>query len=253
MKKFLSLHIHSNWASWSSDDVNLYKEVELVKDNEFTENEKYGNKEFMVHCLPSDKTFYNNREDCSKLPQFKNLIKKYKALGWKLDTEIEGFKEMVKNYWIEVKNERAKERKSNGFVVYDYEKMSKEDYQGGFSNFVFNQKRLQDYLSGQIPFGYISHSIRKNKIDEYIEKQFLNLKEDKEQLADLLACWLTSSDGRHFGDSLEVESFEEQKAIIDENIKDIYNTSFIYSQKEHNGTYKSTLELKEKLKDKLLV
>ena len=72
------------------------------------------------------------------------------------------------------------------------------------------------------------------------------------ELIDLFTCWLTSSDGRHFGDSLEEFSFVKQKEMIDKYLPNMYNTAFVYNLKEHKGSLASTIDLSAKYKHRLI-
>lgn len=127
-------------------------------------------------------------------------------------------------------------------------------YQGGLSNEIMKQKYVKDYIKSGLVCGYLGHSVRTKRLDAYLEQKFLSLVPPKHNDADvyfLLAVWLTSTNGRHFGDSLEGQTLKEQKRIIDEDIKSIFNIAYIYALPEHEGSYASTIALKEKYKDVL--
>lgn len=153
------------------------------------------------------------------------------------------------------RNKILEQKKREGYVLHkNYKSLVSDDYRGGFSEKVFMHPYLSNYIKSNGVFGYIGHSVRKVMLDKYIEKKFLSLKPKKldVDLVLLLAIWLTSTDGRHFGDYLEGYSLKKQKELIDSNIKNMFNKAYIYNLPEHNGTYKSSLELEETYKGKLL-
>jgi hypothetical protein len=258
MKKiFLSKQVHSCFASLSSNDIFLYKEIKNIKDNKEKEIERYGDNQVLVIIIEPIKTFYDRGlyshrpfDNRATPGEMKTTIQPYIKEGWKVKSPKE-----IGDYF---KRERLKEynkRKKEGYILIDYEKNRKPiEYKGGFSDLIYNHPKFQNYIKGGC-FGYIGHYARKVKLDQYIEKQFLSIKMPKKTMFNLeylLVQWLTSSDGRHFGDSLEYYSFEKQKEKIRNYLPQMYNNAFVYSLSEHQGSYKSTLDLKEKYKDYLL-
>jgi hypothetical protein len=252
MKKiFLSKQVHSCFASVSSGDIFLYKEVK----NKEKGIEQYGDDKILVIVTEPLKNFYD-RGLYSGRPLGNNatkeemevLIRPYLKEGWKRKQPKE-----IKEYY---KRERTKEynrRKKEGYILIDYKKNRKPiEYKGGFSDIVYNHPHFQDYVKNGC-FGYIGHYVRKAKLDAYIEKQFFSIiPKEPVDLVELLVCWLTSSDGRHFGDSLEGYSLKKQKEKINNYLLEMYNNAYIYNLPEHKGSGASTLKLKEKYKEYLL-
>jgi hypothetical protein len=218
---------------------------------------------YTVYYVTEDETFYHRSLHEKKFlgggfadtPEFKALIAKYESEGWAKEIPwLEAQQE--ENRKIE-KDRYTRQRIKAGYVIPVWSAdIPVKDYQGGFSDAVFNQKYLQDYLQGGC-HGYIGHSIRKKNLDAYIETRFIatarpicileHLEPEK-----LLACWLTSTDGRHFGDSLEGMSYIRQMVVVRANVVDIYNHAYIYSLPEHKGDLKSTQELMREHAGKLL-
>lgn len=263
----ISKHIHSNCSSYSSNDVFLNvltnsKEIDFnVKENEkitsslfpFLNGETivkvYGDRLFQLICLKADETF-SHRALRERKPfgsgyenslEFKELISKAITSGWKI---IKDIPERTKFY--ERQDKRTEnERKKEGYVLWQrYEDLEKEPitvYQGGFSDELFNNSYLQKYLSGGGVFGWIGNSSRKAYLDEAIESGL----KSKNLGEDYIATWLTSNDGRHFADSLDGFEKEEQLEKIKENLNRIFNLALIYSSSFHEGTYKSTCEIRK--------
>jgi hypothetical protein len=65
--------------------------------------------------------------------------------------------------------------------------------------------------------------------------------------------WLTSSDARHWMDSVEDESNSVFKSKFEANLSNIFNRGFIYSLDEHEGSLKSTQELLTKYSGRVIV
>lgn len=124
------------------------------------------------------------------------------------------------------------------------------DFNGGFSKDILGNEILKKYIGiGKGVFGYIGHSIRTKNLDKYLEATFFKKFFDIENCFDVFCTWLTSTDGRDFGDSLENYSFNEQQIKIDKYINSIFEIGFIYSRPEHDGTLGSTNKLREKYND----
>ena len=225
MRYFLSKQVHSTAASCSSSDVILKREI-FKGEKKPDYKEKVVSKDFgfTIYYVEEDKTFYTGDifQDFSKTNEFKDLIAKYVSEGWL--TTIPWLESTQREYW-RAENEKTKQKRiKEGYVIPEWSiDIPVKDYQGGFSDAVFNQKFLQDYLKGRCCHGYIGHSVRKSNLDAYIETKFiatarpLCIREHKEPES-LLAVWLTSTDGRHFGDSLKNVSFEKQKGYVDKYI-----------------------------------
>jgi len=248
-KYFLRMHVHASNASFSSEDVLLYREVaeesarNAVKSGmEFEEDDQI----MIVYLLPDQTYQYGHLGESHKNdPGFQDLVQSYIKKGFSevVPQEIEDFR-------VRQEEEHWRKRKEEDYVLYkNYKEMSPEEYQGGFSDKVFNQEILQTYVEGT-PFGWIGHKARKPELDTHLEKKFLALRPKvKVDLVELLACWLTSTSGRHFGDSVDGLVFDEQKKKIDRNVHGMFNEAYIFNKPEHKGTYKSSCELYEKYKE----
>jgi len=78
--------------------------------------------------------------------------------------------------------------------------MEKNQKQGGFSDEVWNQKDLQEYLDGGLVFGYFSGNyFRRDTFDALVEKTLR--KQGWSALE--IAIWLTSTEARHFQDQVD--------------------------------------------------
>lgn len=270
MKYFMSLHIHSNFASYSSEDTFLYMEFKGITSsrpaktfikhilNQFQhlkQNETTTSKidDVMIFYI-EDETFYKLSLKNKKVfdgykdtPEFKKLVDEYKEYCF-----VEDKPEGLRKYYINDRKREYTKRKNNGYVYhFEYEDYSPNKIQGGLSDEIMNHSEVKSYIE-RYPFGYIGHSVRKPNIDKYIETQFMKLNrpvyEDVPSLKDLFALWLTSSDGRHFGDSLEGYSFKDQKIQVQKHLPYMYNCAFVWHTKESG----STSDLMEKYKHRLI-
>ena len=255
---FLVKQIRSGFFTASSNDEWIYKEIGNKKEiNTKKVEEVVGDRFIKIFYLGPDMTFYEKalREKVSfsifrkyhNTIEFKDLVKTYIDDGWTIERP-----QAVKEYDERANDRYWAKRKRDGYVLYKRE-LSSEDYKGGFTDKVFGNKDLQEYLKVGGAFGYIGHQVRKPILDKYIEKKFLSLKPRGDvNLVELLVNWLTSTDGRHFGDSLNRLPFKSQKIKVNEHLKEMFNLGYIYSKEEHNGTYKSVVELKKKYAKALL-
>jgi hypothetical protein len=217
---------------------------------------------YTLYYVPEDETFYKRALNgkvffggFADTPEFKALIAKYVSEGWQV--EIPWLEDVLENNRKAEQEAYLKKRIEEGYVIPEWHKgLQAKDYQGGFSDAVFNQPYLQDYLKDGC-HGYIGHSVRKKNLDAYIEMKFIATARpicilEHLEPESLLAVWLTSSDGRHFGDSLEGFKFEEQKVKVNREVAAMYNRAYVYSLPEHEGTLRSTEELMEEHAGKLL-
>lgn len=259
--------IASCFASFSSSDVILCKEVLSAHNIDAQEIVVDRVAKVKTFWLASDETFckrgledirqHRGHVNYGKDPEFLALVQKYRDDGW--GDRPEWLKQADTARYAREDAEREARRKRQGYVLWktDYKSIKPNEYQGGFSDEVFNSPRLKRYVDNGGIFGYIGHSCRKPKLDAHIEKEFLKLKPkeplSREEMVNLLGCWLTSTDGRHFGDSLEnAETLVEQKKLINKSVAEMFNTAYIYSKPEHRGNWGSTKELEEKYKENLL-
>jgi hypothetical protein len=129
----------------------------------------------------------------------------------------------------------------------DYEEYKNNPalYQGGFSNEVFNSKELYNYVKSGHAFGWIGHSgARTAAHDKQIEKGLRKRGISPSKMYN----WISSGDGRHFGDSLEGYTKEEQKAKIEARLNEMYNLCIIYSTPSHGGMLTDSNRVREEFK-----
>lgn len=266
----ISKHIHSCLASASSNDVWLnvflpFEELDFTPEQDIViESKKYrflngetiskisGDNKFMAIYLESDKTFYNKgdfRTEWHKTDEFKILIGGYIVNGWGRVYNKE-YDEWEKR---EEKREEKKSKKNGIVLWHSYDNLKKQPlsvYQGGFSDEVFNTPKLQSYISNHACFGWIGDSgARRKEHDILIEKGL----RERGLTADQMYNWISSSDGRHFADSLCGYPLKEQLKKIDKYLNHIYNCCLIYGDETHQGTFESTKEIASKLEEKGLL
>ena len=237
MRYFLIKQIHSGCSAFSSSDVFLKKEItvdefkkakKLIHDAEIKESEKYG---FTILYTKADKTLYYKAlrdrnalisNSNSYIDELKEIANSYIAEGW--TEENEWLDKQTSKQWADEDKEEEERRTQEGYVIPKWKKdLPVQTYQGGFSEETFNHPSLQDYLNEGGCHGYIGHSVRKPELDAYIEKKFLEIPSNGHSSRDILVNWLSSKSGRHFGDSLECSSFEEQKTYIDREVNRLYS------------------------------
>jgi hypothetical protein len=214
MKYFEKKQIHSLLSSFSSNDVYVTRKIDrdafLLHSGEKTVSRKYG---FSVAYAEPDKRFYSSMRGVSSSVMDTYVAEAYLANGWVVDDPF--LTPALRSHWADEEAARVARRKRQGYVIPAWSRdIPPKDYQGGFSDDVFFHSELFNYLESGGCHGFIGHSVRKRKLDAYLESQFLRcLDSDK----GLFAMWLTSTGGRHFGDSLEGRTFAEQKAYIRKN------------------------------------
>lgn len=265
MKKriFLSKQIHSCFSSASSGDVWVNKEVGSLTKEKLACGKLFNFEvtklpHFIIVYVEADETFYQRglREGAlmvrySDTPEFKELVNKYLADGWSLELPPEVYAEQ-QEMWKKAEDEYEAKRKRRGCVLLRKENRLPAEFQGGLSDSVFQVGYLQQYIKNIAVFGYVGHSGRTYQTDKCLEKEFMKVKSSVEvDKAHLLAIWLTSTDGRHFGDTLEGLPFYRQRVLIEDKIKNIFLNAFIYSLPGHKGTYESTVYLAELWRDSL--
>lgn len=249
-----SIHLSGTAATWSSTETTLWKilseeEVEKGQDSflkslsilssqvgftSFDEEDQYidvwhlQDTTFQVPiyrgCLSVDNT---------KTMGYKELVQSYLNTGWSPEEPVE-----IQMMWDRQAADHKHQRKLDGYLFVDpsdWKNFHIEDYYGGFSDEVVYDAYLQKYLASSGVFGYIGHSVRKVLLDSYIEDRFkeeVNKRGVSYTWHSLFAMWLTSTNGRHFGDSLEGHSYHEQQRIIDSRISDIVDTAIYYMDNE---------------------
>jgi len=265
MKLVIIKHVHSCFASVASGDIWLYRVFENVDENGIKKHIKKLAKGYervdddianiVSVYVDSDKTFYEKGLHTKGMPSFAGtpdflaLIDQYKKEGW-IDEPIDVRQAR------EAKREReyiaeAARRKAAGYVFSGYKRIEKFD--GGFSEKLLNVPSLATYIKNSGNFGYIGHFGRKFVTDAYLEKEFMRLNVPEEfNKTEILATWLTSTDGRHFCDSIEDDDDDVAKNKIKKYLPEIFNLGFIYSREEHGGSGADTQALRKKYADKLL-
>lgn len=260
-------HIHSSFSSFSSGDETVRMKTDLKtvgflpieggyfssKNFPFLDGQKmdevYQDSKCIVIYLESDKTFYYRAQgersifsdNFSKTPEFKLLVQSYIDKGFTTNSikEQEEFRQRQK-----VKEE--KKNKKLGIVLwmdYDTYKNNIKLYQGGFSDNVFNSEPLQNYLRGGGVFGWIGNSDRTFYADKLIEKGLRKRGISPSRMSN----WITSSSGRHFGDSLGGCTKEEQKEKIEKSLSYMFNCCIIYGFSSHKGMFKDTMRIDDEL------
>jgi len=269
MKKpiVITKHIHSCFASSSSMDEFLVivtdtKEIDfkielnsIIVSKKFpglngeTIAEIYGDSKYVGFYLEADKTFYNKGLHSNKIfgrdaefqstSEFISLVKSYYDKGFKKDRNIPA----QKAFWEREKIKSQKEAKKQKLVLWmdlDILTANPKLYQGGFSDEVFNSPKLKEYVSKGYAHGWIGHSSGRTAVnDKQIEAGLRKRGIPSHRMFN----WISSSDGRHFGDSLEGSTKKEQKISIENYLNGIYNCCILYGASFHEGTMSSTHKL----------
>lgn len=265
-----SKHIHSTSASCSSNDEWLKffttkEELDFcpIKGRRITSKkfpflngetieEVTGDKLFKGIYFTSDKTFYNKglhsgrgflSDGYHNTDGFKALIQSYISKGWLI--EDSGRNEAQKAYDKREEKRGEKKSKKAGLVLWmSYDNKKKAPltvYQGGFSDEVFNSPLLQEYISHGGVFGWIGDSgARRPEHDRIIEEGL----RERGLSVNAMYNWISSSDGRHFADALCGMPLDEQIEEIKKNLNRIFNLCLIYGSSQHEGSLKSTIEIR---------
>lgn len=231
MRYFESKQVHSSFASASSNDEWVTRPITrqefLAHEGEKTISRKHG---FAVAYTESDKKFYDVRSfgaRFSKEPFRLHVWETYLANGWSLNDSF--LKAAQRAQWKDEEIATRKRREKQGYVIPEWSReIPPAGYQGGFSGSVFRHPGLFDYVKSGGCHGFIGHSVRKAKLDAYFERVWLQSNDDKS----LFAMWLTSTGGRHFGDSLECVSFREQKQIIRKELPRLIAEALRYREQD---------------------
>ena len=268
-KTILVKHIHSCFAAASGRDNWLYTIVEgkdvdfIAKAGKAIKSEKHtfinnvmvsdvGEDKFIsVVYLKSDRTFYDRGrgeqrafdKDYSETQEFLDLVNLYIDKGFNLTERPEE----LKDYYKRAEAAERKKMKEAGNVLWmEYDKRTTKDYQGGFSDELFNEKYLFNYVSSGCVHGWIGHSVRTFTLDKVIEEGL----REKGLVNSKMCSWITSGDGRHFGNSLEGLKEKEQIETIKKYLNSMFNLCLIYGENSHKGTLSSTQEIRKELKEK---
>lgn len=215
---------------------------EIVSDPEYSK--------YMTVYLKADRTFYdkgrNSRrflgEGYANTSEFKKLVQSYVDKGWNPEyQESEDLKAFNKFR----EDKRLYERCDAGLVCWNYGTESWDDsqYQGGFTD-KFYQGNVQKYCENGGVFGWMGDTeVRTKDLDKVFEAEF-----NRRGLSlEPLQIWVTSTDGRHYADSLYGMNSTEQEMKIKSDINRIYNLGLIYGDPRHKGTLDSTREVRAQL------
>lgn len=233
MRYFESKQVHSSLSSFSTSDMFVVREITRTEfkklSGEKTISGKHG---FGIVYADSDKKFYSSGrlfsfDRVSKEELLAYVVETYLLHGWTVAHPF--LKSAQSAHWKDEEIAECERRTAEGYVIPEWTKdFPVAGYQGGFSDDVFLSPDLYKYVSGGGCHGFIGHSVRKPMMDSYLETQFLKLNADKS----LFAMWLTSTGGRHFGDSLEGSSFTEQKKYIRENVARLVEQANKYREQD---------------------
>ena len=231
--------------SFTSSYFNGYREFNSEKDasifineNKFAVNETYIDNELNLKLIYLTTLEFNrNRENVKQL-------------------FVKGFSEDARKYWDKQEDIKNAEKKEEGFVYCKkFDDMTPEDYKGALQNVLTNI--TLKYISNKGVWGYLGHSFRQLEHDKYIEEVFNNVTviiDGKEvNKWDIFSTWLTSSNARHWMDSVEDTNIEQFKEKFNTYIPELVLLGYIYNLDEHQGTYASTIKLKEKYKNRINV
>lgn len=211
--------------------------------------------------LQADKTFYDKMKEggrfiqsAANTPEFQALVEGYKSKGWGV-WEFKNRSEAEKAFDKFLKDKELYKRSDEGLVLWNYghDSFDPIQYNGGFSEQVYSHEDFRKYVERPAVFGWLGNTCsRKKEHDQQLEKSIL--KGLKLPIKDFVV-WLTSSDGRHFAESLGGKSMTEQLQIIRRNKERIYNLALIYNDERHDGTWNGTERVRELLEKegKLLV
>lgn len=199
---------------------------------------------FIHVSLKCDTTFSYKDSKEGTSPEFKALVKSFLDKGF-IESYFDDKTKAEKDFKERCDKRDERRKKKKGLVLWMRYETYKNDtsmLKGGFSDDVFKSEGLQNYLKSGGCGGWIGHSgARRPQHDKVIEA---GLKK-RGLHASLMRNWITSSSGRHFGDSLEGCSLKEQKHKIKEELNSMYNSCLVYSDHTHRGTYTYTISLRK--------
>jgi len=240
----VSVHAEEKYC-YSSKDFNGYKDFEneglaheFIKSNSFSVNEACIDYELDIRLIYLAHFQHNrNRKLAEQL-------------------FIEGSSEDSRKYWDKQEEIKNVYRKENGFIYCKkYDEMTAEDYKGSLEKALTQD--IINYISSGVVAGYLGHSARKHEHDKYIEKAIENVIMTVDDVEvnkwNAISSWLSSTDARHWMDSVEDLHMVQFKEKFDKYVSELMTTGYIYNLKEHKGTYKSTIELEEKYANRIKV
>ena len=121
-------------------------------------------------------------------------------------------------------------------------------FKGGFSDEVFESYEFQNYVTNsdgetkEYTCGYIGAFNRTVSRDKIVEQALRDT-----GLGDNgIACWLTSTDGRHLMDD-PAKNLKEFKKRVTDYVKGAFENVTVWGHPDHEGTLASTIELRKKI------
>lgn len=256
MKEILSVYVSSSTASYGSHAIHLegdkLSDINLIK-LEFDdfhigqiEYYEYEGVMYKIQNIHGGGKFFRNEYSKEKIKQVAELLQHKYDLKPKSDKYNDIIDLVIKKDNIVTE----KELQDKGYVnwkVYPNKHTPKEMI-GGFDLEVIFVEQLISYIEKGLCFGYIGHPARKVWVDKLISELCLPVIP-----IEAFACWLTSTDGRHFMNSIKPfivnDDVNEVKKVIESKLNNIHDKAIIYNSPEHKGNLNSTIELFEKYKD----
>ena len=127
--------------------------------------------------------------------------------------------------------------------------MTPSDYLGNLSKSL--TEFVREYIGHGHPSGYLGHSCRKFSHDKIVEKIVskisMSVNGTEANVWETLGTWLTSSDARHWMDSVEDKNLKEFKKAFGRYAETALKLGYVYMLPEHEGTMVSTHELMDNL------
>jgi hypothetical protein len=247
------VHIHSCLATYASSDKTVYKKGLHSPYCERKKGVDVETDDFVIVKYENKTAYYadtrrsgKSREEVKEI--FEKEVNSFLEKGYSLDNL--DFYEEWKTQKIESdKLKRIEYKIENGYVLWkEYEDRELKDYHGGLSLELFMTEKLISYAECGNPGGYLGCERRKAKADQIVEKhlrEVLTLEE--------IACWMTSTDARHFGDYFEHfmddNDWEGFEVEMKKSIATIHNIAKIFNSPDHKGNLKSTNELRAKFEE----
>ncbi len=259
MKEITLIRIAPSQNCWSSKDINLHalsdirrvlKQVHPYNFTSSTDINEINGEIYKTHSvIIAPKHILEPRLDWNK-EKIQDVANKLQFInGVKTDRP-----DFIEDYYIlsllKYDINREKERIDTEYVLYKmYPKThTPKEYVGGFSLETFFEEILISYVERGLCFGYIGHNCRKVWVDKMLAEICMKHIKNED-----FAAWLTSTDGRHFGDAIEGMVENEDRVGVELYIKqclpNIHNLAVIYNHPEHKGNLKSTYELERVLGD----
>lgn len=253
------VYVRSSQNTYSSDDQTAHivgKDLrkKLIYEynawcKEYTEeNQEVNGKYYNFYCVTiAPKFSLRNENNFNKEKKIKIKQEIISLFNCK-EGEPDVYKQFRKQESERYKINYEKERKEKEYVLhkFDYKEQTSKDYVGGFDLDIIFEEILISYIEKGLVFGYIGHSCRKIWVDQLLAKLLLPVMKKED-----FAAWLTSSGGRHFGDSIEHLVETNDKQGVEQEIKRqlpyIHDQAIVYNHPEHGGTLGSSADIWDKL------